>query len=230
MRIELAVFDMAGTTVSEGGTVYAALRETLADYGLRVGDEAIATVRGTDKREALRKLIEISGPERGLLDHLAEINSYFVTRLLKFYGSDPSVTEIDGTSEVFIRLKEMGVKVALNTGFSREIAQVLIDRLGWERGGLIDGSVTSDEVEQGRPHQFMIRHLMSQFGIADPLKVAKTGDAPADLLEGYNAGCGLNIGVLYGSSRREELEVHPHHHLVERISEIPTLIVRANGD
>ncbi|MFN0108258.1 MAG: phosphonatase-like hydrolase [Blastocatellia bacterium] len=227
MQIELVVFDMAGTTVSEGGAVYKALRDTLAENGLKVDAEAIHQVKGTDKREALRVLIEQSEMRDELLPGLKAIHEDFVERLLSFYRADPAITEFSGTSETFRRLKANGIKVALNTGFSRDIAQTLIDRLGWERQGLIDASITSDEVEAGRPHPFMIRALMQRLGINETSRVAKVGDAPADLLEGKNAGCGLVIGVTYGSSTREQLTQHPHDHLIDSIAELQALQLSA---
>jgi phosphonatase-like hydrolase len=224
MQIELVVFDMAGTTVSEGGAVYQALRDTLAANGLHVTDEAIHQVKGTDKREALRVLIEQSALSDSLLPGLDAIHEDFVERMLAFYRTNPSVTEMPGTSATFRQLKEHGIKVALNTGFSRTIAQTLIDRLGWERDGLIDASVTSDEVLRGRPHPLMIRHLMRQCRIKESRHVAKIGDAPADLLEGANADCGLVIGVVNGSSTRAQLAPLPHDYLIGSVAELPALL------
>lgn len=224
MQIELVVFDMAGTTVSEGGAVYRALRDTLAANGLDVTDSAIHQVKGTDKREALRTLIEQSSLRNELLPGLDTIHEDFVERMIAFYQNDPAVSEMPGTSDTFRRLKQHGIKVALDTGFSRTIAQTLIDRLGWARNGLIDASVTSDEVERGRPYPLMIRHLMRQCGISESKRVAKIGDAPADLLEGANADCGLVIGVTNGSSTREQLVPLPHDYLIGSVAELPALL------
>ncbi len=224
MHIELVVFDMAGTTVSEGGAVYRALRDTLAANGLEVTDEAIHQVKGTDKREALRTLIEQSPLWENLLPGLDAIHEDFVERMLAFYRHEPSVSEMPGTSATFRQLKQHKIKVALNTGFSRDIAQTLIDRLGWERDGLLDASVTSDEVPRGRPHPFMIRRLMQQCGISESRHVAKVGDAPADLLEGANADCGLVIGVTNGSSTREQLAALPHNYLIGTVAELPVVL------
>ena len=55
MTIDLVVFDMAGTTVSEGGAVYRCLRDTLAARGHEVTGDDIKGVRGLDKRDALRE-------------------------------------------------------------------------------------------------------------------------------------------------------------------------------
>jgi phosphonatase-like hydrolase len=222
--IELMVFDMAGTTVSEGGAVYQCLRDTLEANGLEIAADSLNEVKGIDKYEALRILIERSDMREELLPGLDAIHEDFVERMIEFYRSAPSVGEMPGASETFRRLRRAGVKVALNTGFSRDIAQTLIDRLGWERDELIDASVTSDEVARGRPHPDMIRLLMSKLGVTDPRRVAKVGDTPADLLEGRNSGCGLVVGVTGGSSARAQLERYSHDHLIDSIAELPELL------
>jgi phosphonatase-like hydrolase len=222
--IELIVFDMAGTTVSEGGAVYRCLRDTLAANGLDVSAADVHEVKGMDKYEALRILIEKSAMREELLPGIGAIHEDFVERMIEFYRGDPSVGEIPGASDVFRRLRRAGVKVALNTGFSREIAQTLIDRLNWERDELIDASVTSDEVERGRPHPDMIRSLMLRLSVTDSQRIAKVGDTPADLLEGRNSGCGLVVGVTGGSSSREQLERFPHDHLIGSVADLPELL------
>jgi len=222
--IELMVFDMAGTTVSEGGAVYQCLRDTLEANGLEVAADSLNEVKGMDKYEALRILIERSDMREELLPGLNAIHEDFVERMIGFYRSDPSVGEMPGASETFRRLRRAGVKVALNTGFSRDIAQTLIDRLGWERNELIDASVTSDEVARGRPHPDMIQLLMLKLGVTDPRRVAKVGDTPADLLEGRNSDCGLVVGVTGGSSARGQLERYPHDHLIGSVAELPELL------
>jgi phosphonatase-like hydrolase len=224
MQIELVVFDMAGTTISEGGAVYRCLRDTLEANGLVVDAADVHEVKGMDKYEALRILIERSEMSENLLPGLDAIHEDFVERMIEFYRCDSSVAEMPGTSETFRRLHLAGIKVALDTGFSRDIAQTLIDRLNWERNELIDASVTSDEVERGRPQSDMIRHLMLKLGVSDPQRIAKVGDTPADLLEGKNAGCGLVVGVTKGSSSREQLERFPHDYLIGSVAELPELL------
>jgi phosphoglycolate phosphatase-like HAD superfamily hydrolase len=92
--------------------------------------------------------------------------------------------------------------------------------MGWERASLIDASITSDEVSRGRPAPDMIQELMRRLGITDPARVAKVGDAPADLQEGTNARCGWVIGVTEGTHTRAQLELFPHSHLVRNVGEL----------
>lgn len=224
LPIELVVFDMAGTTVAEGGAVYQCLRDTLAANELEIPADALHEVKGMDKREALRILIENSAMRDQLLPGLDAIHEDFNERMIVFYRNDLTVTEMPGASETFRRLRLAGVKVALNTGFSREIVDALLERLGWANSDLIDATVASDEVEHGRPHPDMIRRLMLILGVTDPQRIAKVGDTPADLLEGRNAGCGLVVGVTEGSSTREQLEKFPHDHLIKTVSQLPELL------
>ena len=90
--------------------------------------------------------------------------------------------------------------------------------------GLLDATVTSDEVEHGRPFPDMIQRLMQLTGVERIDAVAKVGDTPSDLLEGDRAGCHLNIGVTYGSHTAAELKEYPYTHLVDHISDIPKLL------
>jgi phosphonatase-like hydrolase len=224
MAIRLIIFDMAGTTVQDDDGVNRCLRQSLEEFAAKVSVEAVNAVMGLPKREAIRRLVASSSRADYLLPRLDEIHELFVVRMRCFYETDASIREVAGTSDVFSRLHEARIVTAVNTGFGREIAQIIIDRLGWERNGLLDASVTSDEVRRGRPYPDMIHHLMARFNITDPIEVAKVGDTPIDLEEGRRAGCGLVVGVTQGTHTREQLLPHPHTHLIGSVAELPSLL------
>jgi phosphonatase-like hydrolase len=224
MPIRLVVFDLAGTTLDDRGAVNDCMRGALADAGVEVDPAAVDAVMGLPKPEAIRLLVEGAGKADALRGHLGPIHDDFVARMLRHYREDPEIREVPGASEVFRRLKALGIAVAINTGFSRSITNAILDRMGWERDGLIDSHVSSDEVAWGRPHPDMIRRLMSDVHVTEHAEVAKVGDAPADLHEGANAGCGLVVGVTWGSHRREELAGHPHTHLIDAIEDLLTIV------
>jgi phosphonatase-like hydrolase len=224
MRIELVVFDMAGTTVNDEDSVNRCVRAALQVVGLSVTAAEVNAVMGLPKPEAIAILVKNSGMLDQLGDQIQAIHRDFVTRSIAFYQHDPSVYEVPGTSRVFRTLSKAGVRVALNTGFDRTIAQVILDRLGWSDGHLIDAVICSDEVARGRPHPDMIRALMDRLGIVDPQRVAKVGDTPADLLEGDHAGCGLIVGVTRGTHTWQELAPYPHTCLIETIAGFPELL------
>jgi phosphonatase-like hydrolase len=222
MEIELVVFDLAGTTVDDGDAVNRCLRGALARAGVIVAADAVNAVMGLPKPEAIRRL---AGPDRPVEAIFAD----FESAMRRVYAEDPSVVEVPGTGATFRALRAAGIKVAVNTGFSRAITATLLDRMGWLRAGLIDASVASDEVPRGRPFPDMIRRLMAVLRISDPSRIAKVGDTPADLEEGASAGCGRVIGVTSGTHTRTQLAAHPHTDLMESVAELPRLLGIAGG-
>src|SRR5262245_62086467 len=214
---------MAGTTVYDGDAVNESFRAALAGFGIGADPEFVKTVMGLHKPEAIRILLDRAGraPAAGEVE---AIHDDFVKRMRDYYATNPAVREIPGAAAAFATLRSAGVKIALNTGFSRAVAGVLLARLEWRAPAVIDADVTSDEVPHGRPQPDMIRVLMRRLGVGDPRAVAKVGDTRADLEEGTNAGCGLVIGVSTGSFTREQLAAYPHPHIAASIADVPHLL------
>ncbi len=224
MTIELVVFDIAGTTVNDDASVNRLLRAALLSSGITVSQAEVNEVMGFPKPQAIATLIERSTGSGDSRSQTDAIHADFVARSIAFYTTDPSVHEVAGASAVFKSLRSRGIRVALDTGFSRAITRVILDRLGWSNQGMIDATICSDEVRRGRPHPDMIEALMARLGIIDAARVAKVGDTPVDLQEGMQAGCGMVVGVTRGTHSRAELEVYPHTHLIESVAELPGLL------
>jgi phosphonatase-like hydrolase len=224
MKIDLVVFDMAGTTVNDDDSVNRCLRASLEAAGLRVTSAQVNAVMGLPKPSAIAILIDGSALKDELGDQVETVHNDFVARSIEFYRRDPSVYEVPGTTRVFETLKRSGIRVALDTGFNRAIAQVILDRLGWSQSPLIDATICSDEVTRGRPYPDMIQALMARLAVGDVRRVAKVGDTPADLQEGERAGCGLVVGVTGGTHSRTELLAYYHTDLIETIADLPDLL------
>ena len=226
MPIALVVFDMAGTTVYDGDAVNVSLRAALANAGVEVSRDEVNEVMGIAKPLAIKTLMERKAADARFVSEarVDATHDDFLHRMIEYYRTDPAVREIPGASRVFRALRSAGIKVGLDTGFSRPIADVILDRLGWRDPSLIDVTVTADEVERGRPFADMIRYAMKVTGVPSADSVAKVGDTPSDLHEGTNARCALVIGVTEGSHTRAQLEPHPHTHLLGTIVELPALL------
>ncbi len=224
MGIELVVFDLAGTTVRDNKDVHRMLKNALKVFGVTISIEEANAVMGIPKPVAIKQLLEVKSypdisPE--LINH---IHIEFVEQMIEFYQNDSSVGEKEGVSDTFRILKERGIKIAVDTGFDRQITDPLLARLGWKRDKLIDASVTSDEVEHGRPFPDLIFKAMYLTGVTDVKKVIKVGDTPSDLQEGASARCQFVIGITSGAFSRAQLEVEPHTHLFDQVPDILNLL------
>lgn len=217
-ELELVTFDLAGTTVADHGQVPSAFAAALADHGLGAAPEQIEAVRGSSKREAVLHFVP-AGPDRGR--RAEEVYASFRERLAERYASE-GVEAIPGAAASFRALRENGVRVALNTGFDRATARLLLDALSWT-DALVDAVVCGDEVTLGRPAPFMIFRAMEATGATSVHKVANVGDTKLDLQAGHNAGVGWNIGVLTGAHDRRSLEAAPHTHLLPSVAELTGL-------
>jgi phosphonatase-like hydrolase len=219
--IELVVFDLAGTTMHDGDAVSSCFRAALAAVGVFPALDSVNAVMGLYKPEAIRRLLLESGRTPGEPE-VGAIHDDFVQRMLRYYETDPAVREIPGASSVFVKLRQAGIKVALNSGFGRAIIDAILHRLGWTNA--VDAVIASDEAPRGRPHPDMIHLLMARLGVEQSRKVAKVGDTPVDLDEGVNAGCGLVVGVTTGSFTRSQLEAYPYARIVDSVVEVLHLV------
>ena len=223
MTYRLAVFDMAGTTVADDNAVGIAFQQAFRNNGYEITLNDVNPLMGYHKPLAIQMVLEKLGEEFDE-DTVSVIHHDFVDEMLNYYEYDPAVKPLSGVEDVFLQLKEKGIYVTLNTGFPQEIAATILKRFQWKERGLVDDCIASDEVEQGRPHPFMIRELMNRAGIDDPAAVLKVGDTEADINEGRNSNCGLVVAVTTGAFTRPQLESYHPDHILDNLSELPKLI------
>ncbi len=194
---DLAALDIAGTTVHEGGTVYRVLRAVIEDrVGAPLPDEVLDRWTGTSKRAAVTGLLrEMSDRDEGAA--VEATYSAFTAALLKAYRETPP-TLMPGAVQAVSRFRADGVRVVLQTGYDREIAETVLAAAGLRVGQDVDGLVTSDEVRASRPAPYLVFHAMELAGAQDVRRVIVAGDTRNDVLAGINAGAGLVAGVLSG--------------------------------
>ncbi|MBK8556237.1 MAG: HAD hydrolase-like protein [Lewinellaceae bacterium] len=221
--IKLAVFDMAGTTVRDNDNVHHALMQAMEQFGVTVTRKDANDVMGYPKPIAIEALLERYQAPADLLE---KIFPAFLDIMLNHYRNSPEVGAADHAEACFERLQDAGIKVALDTGFSRDITEAILDRLAWR--DRIDAWVASDMVGRGRPYPDMIEYLMEATGIESTEQVVKIGDTLSDIQEGRNAEAALVISISSGAFTQEELAPGDPDFFAETLEEVTDLILRYN--
>lgn len=202
--VKMIVCDMAGTTVNEGGLVYKTLFNTIKGYDIYIKEDEMKDWYGVNKTQVLQYFINRDPEYKDNEAILPQMLNSFKKSLRKSYFDDGVVKLIDpNMPRLFNRLRKNNIKIALNTGFSVDLQEALLESL--KMRDFIDGYISSESVVHGRPEPYMINELMDRFKITDSKSVVKIGDSKADMQEGKNAGCGTTIGVLTGAESKENL-------------------------
>ncbi|MGL5083471.1 MAG: HAD family hydrolase [Microcoleaceae cyanobacterium] len=232
-KIQLIVFDMAGTTVKDKNEVQDCFFQAAERTGLQAAPEKIIRMMGWTKKLVFQTLwAEQLGQDH--LDYLDRVETSYrdFKEVLETHYQTQPVEPTENCLELFQWLKSQGIKIGLNTGFYREVTDIILARLGWNQGldrnyigtdtSMIQVSVTPSEIyhNEGRPAPYMIQKAMYKLGIKDPRKVVTVGDTPSDIEAGTNAGCCLSLGVTNGTHARDQLEQYPNDGLLSSILEL----------
>ena len=225
--VDLVVLDMAGTTLKDNNNVAQAFQEAMKVPGYDIPLSVINPLMGYKKTEAILKMLREyeTNPQIITEELINQIHEDFIKIMIEYYENSSGISALPGVEETMRIIKSKGIKIGMNTGFSKQVAEVIVKRLGWEEKGLIDILVGSDEVEKGRPYPFMIQKMRTELGIENDAIIVKVGDTEVDVQEGFNAGCKYVIGITTGAYTREELELANPTHIVDSFEEILPIIL-----
>ena len=209
---DLAVLDLAGTTLYDNGVVIEAVRAAAAIVAPRktFSDAAITPLRGGSKKALFEKLV----PE-GAKAALAAFNR-ILGRLVESGGAEP----VPGAEEAILALQAEGLAVCLTTGFDRPVVDVILDRLGWR--GLADKVLTAGEAGRGRPYPDLVLQAALSCRVSAMDRVVVCGDTASDIEAGRRAGAGLLVGVLTGAQTHHRLETADA--ILDSVGELPALL------
>ena len=218
-RPGLVAFDLAGTTTYDRGEVPAAFGEALREAGVAFDPADVTAWRGASKREVIERLVTRGGADQGGAA-VQQVYGRFRT-LLEERLAEARPLSLPGVGGAFERLRSLGIRVALTTGFDHQLVGNILGAVDW--APLVDAWICGDDVPRGRPAPYMLHRAMERCGITDVRALAAVGDTRLDLEAAWNAGATWRIGVLTGAHDRRILEAAPHTHVLDDVTDVPAL-------
>jgi len=221
--VSVACLDMAGTTVSDEGTVLAAFGAAMEPFGLRPGqpghDRAAEIVRATMGQSKIEVFRRILGDDASA----GAANRAFEAQYARYVAAG-AIAPLPGAAETIAALRGAGVKVCLVTGFSPATRNAILDVLGWH--SVADLALSPADAGRGRPWPDLPLTALIRLGGGAVSELAVAGDTASDVESGVRAGAGLVAGVLTGSGSRDDLAAAGAHHVLDSISGLLSLIAR----
>jgi len=211
-NIEIAVFDLAGTTVKETGLVESAIRSISGDA---FDAEAFHASRGGSKRDMLVQMLG----EHAADDALAHFDDALIDGI-----QAGRLTPLPHAEQAFTDLRRAGIKVVLITGFSERVQRTILDRFGWH--DLVDLAVSPGGSVRGRPYPDLILTAALALHATSVSSVAVVGDTYNDAAAAVRAGSGICAVVLTGAHDRSKLAASPATHILDNVGDFAALVLQ----
>ncbi|MFD6156664.1 phosphonatase-like hydrolase [Nocardia sp. NPDC060256] len=220
--IQLAVLDMAGTTVADGGLVLRAFDAAATAAGI--------DAEGPEREQARKYVLDTMGQSkitvfRALLsdeDRAQEANLAFEAAYEALID-EVDITPIPGAAEAITKLRDAGVKVALTTGFSRGTQDRLLHALDWK--DIADLTLAPSDAGRGRPYPDMVLTALLRLQADAVNRVAVLGDTTSDIATGLAAGARIVAGTLTGAHDAAQLRAAGATHIVPSVVEFADLVL-----
>ena len=221
-QIQLAVVDMAGTTVADDGLVVTAFEAAATAAGL--------PEQGAERERARQYVLDTMGQSKitvfralfGAEDLAQQANAAFEAAYSGLID-EGHARPIDGAAEAISRLRDGGVRVALTTGFSGTTQDKLLAALGWQ--SLADLVLAPGDGVRGRPFPDLILTALIRLQIDGVANVASLGDTSNDVDSALRAGCAIAAGTLTGAHSEEQLRAAGATHVVGSVVDFADLIL-----
>ncbi len=238
--VRAVVFDWAGTTVDYGCRAPASVfREIFARRDVPITEAQARGPMGSAKR-----------------DHIAAIASDpdVSQRWNSRYGGPPTDQDVQamyddflplqketlkrhcelipGAAEVFQALLDRNIAVGSNTGYTRELMEV-VTPAAYEQGYRPAAVVCSDDVRYGRPAPWMFLETLHRLNAFPIWQCVKVDDTVVGIEAGRNAGAwtvaltltGNEMGLSY-----EDAQALPAHERQQRLDAIAQKFAQASAD
>ncbi len=221
--IQLAVIDMAGTTVADDGLVVEAFDAAATAVGM--------PEKGPEREQARQYVLDTMGQSKivvfralfGDEDLAQRANAAFEEAYASLIA-DGRAVPIPGAAESLSRLRDGGIRVALTTGFSPDTQEKLIAALGWH--DLADLVLAPGPGVRGRPYPDLILTALLRLGADSVHAVAALGDTANDIESALRAGCSVAAGTLTGAHNERQLVAAGATHVVSSVTDFADLLLK----
>lgn len=255
--LQAVIFDWAGTIVDYGSRAPAMVFvETFQQFDVEISLAEARTPMGMAKKDHIRAITRLPGvAERwqeahGRLPTEDDVTAMYNTFIpLQLEALVDYADLIPGTLETAASLRDMGLKIGTNTGYNRDMVDILLAEAR-EQGFEPDSTVCTSEVPAGRPEPWMSLLNAQQMRVYPLAAIVKIDDTLPGIEEGLNAGM-WTIGVTRTGNElglsEAELETLPPdelqarlalacrrmhqvgaHYVIEGIWDIPTVLDKIN--
>lgn len=195
---------MTGTIFKDRGLGFQTLYNTIKGYDIFIDDNSFQKWNGINKEYVLKHYINSDIEYRINETIFPQMLNSFEKNIKKHYFTDNCIELVDPKlPELFSNIRYNGIKIVLNTSYSSEIQEKIINKLGLNN--YIDDYISSHNMLKGKTEPLIIQELMKRSNIKNPNQVIKIGDSIYDMFEGKNAKCNTTIGVLTGINNEKEL-------------------------
>ena len=206
-KVRAVLFDLDGTLIDTTGLIIGCFDHAWQTVcGLSPARDTLIQTFGIPLREAMRRLLALSGLESPAMGGAAE--SDLIERLLTEYrlfnaaNHDLMARPFDGVRQVIAELRSRGYAIGVVTSKSRELACRGLSLCSLD--GLIDQSVFLEDTQRHKPEPDPISRGLEKLN-ALPSQSAYVGDSRFDIMAGRAAGV-RTIAALWGPAPRHELE------------------------
>lgn len=186
--IQAVIFDIDGTLVDSVDLHALAWHEAFAQFGHAVTFEQARSQIGKGGDQLLPAFLS----EQEIADHGEALEQWRGQRFKSRYLG--SVRPFSGAPELFRRVRDAGLKLAVASSAKDDELQTYLDIAGVTK--LVDASSSSADAEKSKPAPDIFEAVLAKLRLAGADTLA-VGDSPYDAQAAGKAGIGC-IGVLCG--------------------------------
>ena len=211
--IKCCIFDLDGTILNTISSITYYVNNALTARGIdTVSEEACKLFAGDGARMLVKRALE----SKGIYDE--KLRDELLSEYIKAYDSDPwyLTAPFDGIKEVLSNLKERGIKIAVVSNKPDSTVKMVVPHFF---GDVFDEILGIKDGVALKPDPAAARQVLKTLGVSESQTVW-IGDTSVDVKTGKNLNVALNIGVLWGFRKREELECAGADIIVSRVDEI----------